>query len=67
MFLVVFDGDGYLFWDCQSPSRPPLVRVRENPEFSALVACDRDNWPRCLAWHGWLSMLTPRRAAISDC
>ena len=27
------DGDGHLFWECQFP---PLVRIGEDPEFSAL-------------------------------
>ena len=39
------DGDG-LFWEC---TFPPLVEIRENPEF---------HWPRCLPWHGWLPMLS---------
>ena len=53
------DGDGHLFWDC---TFPPLVRIREHPEFASLVACDRSNWPLCLSWHGWLPALMPRRA-----
>ena len=36
------DGDGHLFWEC---SFPPLLHVRELPEFSYL-SCDgeRDSW-----------------------
>ena len=36
-------------------------RIRENPVFAALMACNRGDWPRCLAWHGWFPMLSPRR------
>ena len=25
------------------------------------MSCDRSTWPRCLAWHGWLPALSPRR------
>ena len=39
-------GDGHLLRDCQFP---PVVRIRENPEFSSLMACDLkigpDEWP----------------------
>ena len=52
------DGDGHLFWECLAPS---LVRIREHPEFLPLMALDRSNWPRCLAWHGWLPSLSSRR------
>ena len=33
---------------------PPLLHVRELPEFAALMSLDRSRWPRCLLWHGWL-------------
>ena len=36
----------------------PLVEIRENPEFHALMRLDKTHWPRCLYWHGWLSMLS---------
>ena len=49
-FCGGFDGDGHLFWECP---HPPLVQIRENPEFHALIR----TWPRCLIWHGWLSAL----------
>ena len=55
------DGDGHLFWEC---SFPPLVEIRENPEF---------HWPRCLLWHGWLPKLSgvngasPSPASAADC
>ena len=42
------------FWDCPFP---PLVEVRENPEFHDLMRMDEGHWPRCLLWHGWLPML----------
>ena len=58
-FLVVFcgapDGDGHLFWEC---TFPPLVQIRESPEFRDLMRMDKAHWPRCLLWHGWLPMLS---------
>ena len=47
------DGDGHLFWDC---TFPPLVEIREHPEFYGLS--EMDTWPRCLLWHGWLPLLS---------
>ena len=49
------DGDGHLFWEC---TFPPLVEIRENPEFHDLMRMDKAHWPRCLLWHGWLPMLS---------
>ena len=49
------DHDGHLFWEC---TFPPLVEIRENPEFHDLIRMDKGHWPRCLLWHGWLSMLS---------
>ena len=49
------DHDGHLFWDC---TFPPLVEIRENPEFHDLMRMDKAHWPRCLLWHGWLPMLS---------
>ena len=49
------DGDGHLFWKC---TFPPLVEIRENPEFHDLMREDKAHWPRCLLWHGWLPMLS---------
>ena len=43
------DNDGHLFWDCPFP---PLVEIRENPEFHDLMRLDKANWPKCLLWHG---------------
>ena len=43
-----------LFWDC---TFPPLVEIRERPEFHDLMELDKSSWPRCLLWHGWF----PRR------
>ena len=47
------DGDGRLFWEC---TFPPLIEIRESPEFHDLMREDKAHWPRCLLWHGWLSM-----------
>ena len=44
-----------IFWEC---SFPPLVEIRENPEFHDLMREDGAHWPRCLLWHGWLPMLS---------
>ena len=49
------DHDGHLFWEC---TFPPLVEIRENPEFHDLMREDKAHWPRCLLWHGWLPMLS---------
>ena len=49
------DHDGHLFWEC---AFPPLVEIRENPEFHDLMRMDKAHWPRCLLWHGWLPMLS---------
>ena len=49
------DGDGHLFWEC---TFPPLVEIRENPEFHDLMRMDKAHWPRCLLWHMWLPMLS---------
>ena len=49
------DGDGHLFWEC---TFPPLVEIRENPEFHDLIRMDKGHWPRCLLWHGWLPQLS---------
>ena len=37
---------------------PPLVEIRENPEFHDLMRMDKAHWPRCLLWHGWLPTLS---------
>ena len=37
---------------------PPLVEIRENPEFHDLMRMDKSQWPRCLLWHGWLPHLS---------
>ena len=49
------DGDGHLFGDC---TFPPLVAIRESPEFHDLMREDNAHWPRCLLWHDWLPMLS---------
>ena len=35
------DGDGLLFWEC---TFPPLVEIRENPEFHDLMRMDKGQW-----------------------
>ena len=63
------DHDGHLFWEC---TFPPLVEIRENPEFHDLMRMDKAHWPRCLLWHGWLPMLSgcngvsPRAGTASE-
>ena len=37
------DHDGHLFWEC---TFPPLVEIRENPEFHDLMRMDKAHWPR---------------------
>ena len=49
------DGDGHLFWEC---TFPPLVEIRENPEFHELMREEKAHWPRCLLWRGWLPQLS---------
>ena len=36
------DHDGHLFWECPYP---PLVEIRENPEFHDLMRLDKAHWP----------------------
>ena len=38
------ENDGHLFWEC---TFPPLVEIRENPEFHDLMRMDKGHWPRC--------------------
>ena len=49
------ENDGHLFGEC---TFPPLVEIRENPEFHDLMREEKAHWPRCLLWHGWLPMLS---------
>ena len=51
LFCGAPDGDGHLFWDCPFP---PLVEIRENPEFHDLVREDKAHWPTLLAL-AWLA------------
>ena len=46
--MVIFVGD------C---TFPPLVEIREHPEFHDFIEMDKTSWPRCLLWHGWLPLL----------
>ena len=39
------DGDGHLLWDFPYP---PLIEIRENPEFHDLMRMDKSQWPTCL-------------------
>ena len=45
--MVIFFGRG----EC---TYPPLVEIRENPEFHDLMRMDKGHWPRSLLWYGWL-------------
>ena len=49
------DEDGRLFLEC---TFLPILHVGQLPEFMTLMARDRNNWPRCLLWHGWLPGLS---------
>ena len=49
------DHDGHVIWDC---TFPPLIEIREHPEFHDLMEMDKTSWPRCLLWHGWLPLLS---------
>ena len=49
------DFDGHLFWDSHFP---PLVEIRELPEFHGLMETDKSSWPGCLLWYGWLLLLS---------
>ena len=51
------DGDGHLFGQCPFP---PLVVIRENPEFHDLMRMDKGHW------HGWLPMLSGVPGAFSS-
>ena len=61
LFCGAPDGDGHLFWEC---TFPPLVEIRENPEFHDLMRMDKGHWPRCLLWHGWLPVLSGVNGAL---
>ena len=61
-FCGVPDGNGHLFWEC---TFPPLVEIRENPEFHDLMGLDKGHWPRCLLRHGWLPVLSGVNCASS--
>ena len=49
MVMVIF------FWEC---TFPPLVGIREHPEFLGLVEMDKSCWPGCLLEQGWLPLLS---------
>ena len=44
-----------IFWEC---TFPPLLEIREIPEFHDLMTVDKGRWPRCLLWHGSLPLLS---------
>ena len=54
-FCVAPNSDGHL---CGEGTFPPLVEIREHPEFHDLMGMDKAHWPRCLLFHGWLPMLS---------
>ena len=55
------DGGGHLFWEC---TFPPLLEIRESPEFHDLMGMDQARWPRRLLWHGWLPVLSGVNGAL---
>ena len=50
VMVVIFFG-----WES---TYPPLVEIRENPEFHHLVRMDKGHWSRSLLWQGWLPLLS---------
>ena len=46
-------GEDHLFWDC---TFPPLVEIREHPEFHEIMEMEKSCCPGCLLGHGWLPM-----------
>ena len=42
---------------------PPLVEIREHPEFHDHMEMDKSSWPWCLLWHGWL----PLSSGVNGC
>ena len=51
------DGDGHFFWEC---TLPPLVEIRETPEFHGLMEIGMDGClclGRMVALSGWRTML----------
>ena len=54
-FCGALDDDGHFFGDCPFP---PLLEIRESPEFHELMEMDKSYWPKCLLWHGWLPLLS---------
>ena len=49
------DGDGHLLWECIFP---PLVSIREHPEFHDVHTKDNSQWPGCLFGHDGLPSLS---------
>ena len=37
---------------------PPLLELRDSPEFSSLINMSKSTWPRFMLWHGWLPGLS---------
>ena len=56
------DGDGH---HSGRVTFPPLVEIRENPEFHDLMRMDKGHWPGALLWHGWIPMLSGVNGACS--
>ena len=54
-FVVVVILTVIFFWIV---TFPPLVEIREHPEFHDLIEMDKTSWPRGLLWHGWLPLLS---------
>ena len=52
IFFGAPGGDGHLFGEC---TFPPLLEIRENPEFHDLTKMDKEHWP--LAWLALLCYL----------
>ena len=57
-YLVGFVGSRMVMVTFLECTFPPLVEIRENPEFHDFMRKDEGQWPRCLLWHGWLPMLS---------
>ena len=56
----------------EGKTKTDLEQPRESPEFHDLLLRDKNSWPRCLLWHGWLPALactggaSPWAALVDD-